>query len=245
MKHSIHHHLYESNPVIGLSFMLGYDRLAVMVGETIIFSLNNLIRGDVDSLIYANPPIFNPCLTGLRRQMGRGNEMVPSDNDVDSIYRLNLEQLEFDSYSTFNLNDKHQELGGDKKCLSTKKRIEVLVRNNPLAEDTRHYLTVEGLNRRLMADSLIKAMNPYARKLFLNSYSGSIDERSIHPVLTTLCKISSRIPQFKLTDLPGDRGLPVKITPIKAEILNRFTVKKAVEYLERRYHFTAYGLISK
>lgn len=50
-------YLTEENPVIGLSFEVGFRRLLVMVGETIIFSMSNMIRGDVDS------EIFN-CLPG-------------------------------------------------------------------------------------------------------------------------------------------------------------------------------------
>lgn len=44
-------YLTEGNPVIGLSFEVGYRRLLVMVGETIIFKMSNMIRADVDSEI--------------------------------------------------------------------------------------------------------------------------------------------------------------------------------------------------
>jgi hypothetical protein len=49
-------YLTEGNPVIGLSFEVGYRRLLVMVGETIIFKMSNMIRADVDSEICNCPP---------------------------------------------------------------------------------------------------------------------------------------------------------------------------------------------
>lgn len=49
-------YLTEGNPVIGLSFEVGYRRLLVMVGEAIIFRMSNMIRADVDSEICNCPP---------------------------------------------------------------------------------------------------------------------------------------------------------------------------------------------
>lgn len=76
-------YLTEENPVIGLSFEVGYARIAVMVGQTIIHTMSNMLRGDYDSQIFHCTPAYmyrsymsdavlankhHPMEGGLRRQ---------------------------------------------------------------------------------------------------------------------------------------------------------------------------------
>ena len=51
-------YLTEENPVIGLSFEVGYARIAVMVGQTIIHTMSNMIRADYDSQIFHCTPAY-------------------------------------------------------------------------------------------------------------------------------------------------------------------------------------------
>lgn len=51
-------YLTEENPVIGLSFEVGYARIAVMVGQTIIHTMSNMLRADFDSRIFRCIPAY-------------------------------------------------------------------------------------------------------------------------------------------------------------------------------------------
>lgn len=51
-------YLTEENPVIGLSFEVGWARMAVMVGQTVIHTMSNMIRGDYDSEVYNCIPVW-------------------------------------------------------------------------------------------------------------------------------------------------------------------------------------------
>lgn len=79
-------YLTEDNPVIGLSFEVGFRRLLVMVGETIIFSMSNMIRGDVDSEVFNCIPAWmyrshmaDAMLANKHQQMGGGFRRTGAD----------------------------------------------------------------------------------------------------------------------------------------------------------------------
>lgn len=84
-------YLTEENPVIGLSFEVGYARVAVMVGQTVIHTMSNMIRPDYDSQLFNCVPAWmyqkrapysdlldkhHPMSGGFRRQ----------DNDMLEIH---------------------------------------------------------------------------------------------------------------------------------------------------------------
>lgn len=79
-------YLTEGNPVIGLSFEVGYRRMLVMVGETIIFKMSNMIRTDVDSEICNCIPAYmyrshmsDAVLANKHQEMGGGFRRTGAD----------------------------------------------------------------------------------------------------------------------------------------------------------------------
>lgn len=84
-------YLTEENPVIGLSFEVGYARIAVMVGQTIIHTMSNMLRADYDSQIFHCTPAYmyrsymsDAVLANKHRPMEGGFRR--QDNDMLEIH---------------------------------------------------------------------------------------------------------------------------------------------------------------
>lgn len=107
-------YLTEENPVIGLSFEVGYARIAVMVGQTIIHTMSNMIRADYDSQIFHCTPAYmyrsymsdavlankhHPMEGGFRRQ---DTDMLEIHSALTPRFRSALQYTGLERYRDFN-----------------------------------------------------------------------------------------------------------------------------------------------
>lgn len=107
-------YLTEENPVIGLSFEVGYARIAVMVGQTIIHTMSNMLRADYDSQIFHCTPAYiyrsymsnavlankhHPMEGGFRRQ---DNDMLEIHSALTPRFRSALQYTGVAHYRDFN-----------------------------------------------------------------------------------------------------------------------------------------------
>lgn len=107
-------YLTEENPVIGLSFEVGYARIAVMVGQTIIHTMSNMIRADYDSQIFHCTPAYmyrsympdavlvnkhHPMEGGFRRQ---DNDMLEIHSALTPRFRSSIQYTGMARYRDFN-----------------------------------------------------------------------------------------------------------------------------------------------
>jgi len=260
--------LTEENPFIGLSFEVGYRRLAVVVGDTIIFTMSNMIRSDIDSQIYRCPPSnFYQWATGgfargevpvisspVRRGFYQETGMHRYGDVVDYIGLMGNppSHKEFTEH-LLTLRRAHK----SKSWTGTREDMDRLHRtmNDPWSIYRKSSSMGSGfitqqmfsrLYRENMREVEFETADHTIRKLMNNGQSGIPEEPSGHNSLTTMCRTrtavkSFNIPKFRLTDAPGDRGPFTYVFDYAAHM----ACIKAVGRLGDKYYYTGEGMLPK
>jgi len=221
----------EESPYIGLSFEVGYRRMAVMVGQAIIFTFSNMIRADVDSEVWNCFPAdriliqnrtdvnmisaFTPAyrshffnftehLLALRRANKLTNGKAPTKEDMDRIQRTILDPW------------------------------------NIYRRSSMYY------SEMFAAQTLEVPFNSKT-KLFRNGFHG----KSAHDSLTTLCTTkasakqyslgSANRPKFRMTSSNGDIGTLVELV----DYAMQHAAEKAETALRDKFYFTGEGMVLK
>ena len=264
-------YLTEENPVIGLSFEVGYARMAVMVGQTIIHTMSNMIQADYDSQILRCIPAYmynsrqaalqnSPGFGGFRRQ---DNDMLEIHSARTPRYRSAVQYTGVARYRDFNsYSAQLLELRRNQKAANPHPDIVEMDRmhrfiNSPYLYHSvgtvghvdygraPSYLT-HTLYEKEMRQAAVEAgfgeLDYMQRKLLNNGHSGVPRKESGHSSLTTACRT---VPKYRLTDMHGGRGVAVPVYPVAKDIIHQFVGHKAATRLAEKYIFTGEGMLPK
>lgn len=212
----------EQNPVVGLSFSVGYNKLLLFVGETIIVTINNFVRGDVDSLTYlCSPPHILQAYGGLRRGEGTiRSAYTPKERSLlnhtlpsEAFFEKMLEERRRAKRNNFQYDPK---------------KMDFLHRSiQAPAYTTNHLLDATWFQHVKLTHANGEQVNPIVRKLLTNGRPGVPDSNvSFHSSFS-------------------GRGLPEPVLYSKAGHLNRQSCEEAMAFLNKVYFFTAEGMVPK
>ena len=238
----------EQNPVIGLSFSVGYNKLLLFVGETIIVTLNNVIGGDnVKTMHVCSPPHILQAYGGLRRGEGtirhaytpkeRSVLLKPEQSKPGYLDHPPQERILYyhgvtgcvvtsEEYFKMMLEERRQA-----KCNNFQyepKRKGFLNRTiQTLALTTNGFLDLTWF--RYLKETTMggEQVNPTIRKLLRNAHSGVPDSNV------------SFYSSF------SGRGIPEPVLYSKAAHFNRQSCEEAMVFLNKGYFFTAEGMVHK
>lgn len=286
-------YLTEENPVIGLSFEVGYARLAVMVGQTVIHTMSNMIRADYDSQIFNCVPAWmyqkrapysdiinkhHPMSGGLRRQdtdkfevhsaltprhrsyLGPVGDAYLYTGTLQHTGKRLYTEHEFITSELLNLRRKRKLtdspfLYGDPDHPRQLTNFEIYSKSGsmPNVGTVGHvdhgkvpsYLT-SALYEKEMRQAAVEAgfgeLDYMQRKLLNNGHSGVPRKESGHSSMTAACRT---IPNYRLTDMHGGRGVVVPVYPVAKDIIHQFVGHKAAARLAEKYIFTGEGMLPK
>lgn len=231
-------YLTEENPVIGLSFEVGYARIAVMVGQTIIHTMSNMIRADYDSQIFHCTPAYmyrsymsdavlankhHSMEGGLRRQ---NNGMMEIHSALTPRFRSALQYTGVGRYRDFNSHSAQLlEFRRNQKAAHPHPDIVEMDRMHRFLNSPYLYQSVgtvghidygqtvtsalyEKKLRQAAIDAGFGELDYMQRKLLNNSYNGMPRKESGHSSLTAMCRAT---PNYRLTDMHGGRGVVPKV----------------------------------
>ena len=234
-------YLTEENPVIGLSFEVGYARIAVMVGQTIIHTMSNMIRADYDSQIFHCTPAYmyrsymsdavlankhHPMEGGFRRQ---DNDMLEIHSALTPRYRSAMQYTGLESYRDFNnYSAQLLELRRNQKAANPHPDIVEIDRMHRFINSPYLYQSIGSIGHvgsGKYPTYLTKALHDkHMREAAIEAGFGELDymQRKLlnngHSGMprkesghSSMTTACRAIPKYRLTDMHGDRGVVPKV----------------------------------
>lgn len=218
-------YLTEENPVIGLSFEVGYARIAVMVGQTIIHTMSNMLRADFDSRIFRCIPAY------MHRSYMSDAVLANKHHPMEGgFHRRYPDLLEIHSALTnFEIYNK----SGSMSNVGTVGHVD----HGKTPTYLTHHLYEKEM-RRAAVEAGFGELDYMQRKLLNNGHSGITRKVSGHSSLTAACLAK---PKYRLTDTHGGMGVIVPVHPYEFDVITH----KASLRLGEKYYFTGEGMLPK
>lgn len=239
-------YLTEENPMIGLSFEVGYARIAVMVGQTVIHTMSNMIRADYDSQIFNCIPAWMyqkqapySVLANKHHSMGGGfrrqdNGMLEIHSALTPRFRSAMQYTGMEYYADYD----HMHRFLNTPYLYPNVGTIGHVDRGPTFPGYLTHVLYEKNMRQAAIDAGFGEMDYMARKVLNNGRSGVPSPESGHSSLTALYRT---VPKYRLTNMHGGRGVIIPVFPHADEVI----CYKAGNRLGEKYYFTGEGMLPK
>lgn len=245
-------YLTEENPFIGMSFEVGYGRIAVMVGKTIIHTMSNMVRADHDSQIFhCSPAYLYRKMGGLERDEfvhvhsnnPRGFLQYTGKDTYDSTEKFYAQALS--SRRDFKAANLHPKLA-DIERMHRFINSPYLYFNVGTIGHVDHGRTFPGYATHALYEKQAREdaraagfgeLDYMQRKLLNNSRNGMGHPQSGHSSLTQACLTS----KYKMTDMHGGMRVLVGLT----NYLRDAQFRKIEASLAEKYYFTGDGMLPK
>lgn len=264
-------YLTEENPVIGLSFEVGYARLAVMVGQTVIHTMSNMIRADYDSQIFNCVPAWmyqkrapysdiinkhHPMSGGFRRKEG---DAIEVHSALTPRHRSAMQYTGMERYRDFN---------------SYSAQLLELRRNHKAGNPHPDIVEMDRMHRFINSPYLYQSVGTVGhvdhgkpptylthylyekemRRAAVEAGFGELDymQRKLlnnsHNGMSrkeshhsSLTAMCRTVPKYRLTDMHGGMGVIVPVHPYEFDAV----IHKASLRIGEKYYFTGEGMLPK
>lgn len=266
-------YLTEENPVIGMSFEVGYARMAVMVGQTIIHTMSNMIQADYDSQILRCIPAYmyhsrqaalqnSPGFGGFRRQ---DTDLLEIHSARTPRYRSALQYTgmahyrDFNDYSVqllelrrnqkaANFHPAPSEIAQMHRFLNSPYLYQRIGSMGHMDRDqlpAASYLTQKHFEGQMRRAAVEAGFGEldYMQRKLLNNSYNGIPRKESGHSSMTAARRT--IPKYRLTDMHGSRGVVVPVYPVAKDIIHQFVGHKAAARLAEKYIFTGEGMLPK